>query len=130
VIHFENVREFYSVANGIIEEALEHDCDGIIFEKLDGIRDRYPSADWHSKWAFCKLKRFGKYKTVSMDTDTDTDTANPKNTSKRCTKCGSIRDNSRHRDEFGCQRCSKQSHADSNSNSISRLRPAGGKVTP
>jgi hypothetical protein len=39
----------HSAANGIIEEALEHDYDGIIFEKLDGIRDRLRYADWHSK---------------------------------------------------------------------------------
>jgi transposase len=34
----------HSVANGIVEEALRYECDGIVFEKLDGIRERLPDA--------------------------------------------------------------------------------------
>jgi putative transposase len=37
------------VANGIVEEALHYDCDGIVFEELDGIRERLPEAAWHSE---------------------------------------------------------------------------------
>jgi putative transposase len=40
---------FDSVENGIVEEALKHECDGdgIIFKTLDEIRDRFPDADWY-----------------------------------------------------------------------------------
>jgi IS605 OrfB family transposase len=102
----------HSVANGIIEEALEHECDGIIFEKLDGIRDRLPYADWHSMWAFRKLKRFVEYKAEEQGVFVDT--VNPKNTSKRCNECGCVHDDNRHRDEFECQQCRKKNHADYN----------------
>jgi transposase, IS605 OrfB family, central region len=102
----------HSVANGIVREALEYDCDGIIFEKLDEIRDDLPYADWHSTWAFRKLKRFVEYK--AEEEGVLVDTVNPKNTSKRCNECGSVRDDNRHRDEFECQRCGNQNHADYN----------------
>ena len=102
----------HSVASGIVEEALEYDCDGIIFEKLDGIRDDLPYADWHSMWAFRKLKQYVVYK--AKEEDVFVDTVNPKNTSKRCNECGSVRDDNRHRNEFDCQRCGNQNHAEYN----------------
>jgi IS605 OrfB family transposase len=102
----------HTVANGIVDEALEHECNGIIFEKLDEIRDDLPYADWHSKWAFRKLKQFVEYKAEEQGVFVDT--VNPKNTSKRCNECGCVHDDNRHRDEFECQRCGKQNHADYN----------------
>jgi putative transposase len=102
----------HSVANGIVEEAIEYDCDGIIFEKLDGVREDLPEADWHSMWAFRKLKKFVEYK--AEERGLFVDTVNPKNTSKRCNECGSVRDDNRYGDEFECQRCGNQNHADYN----------------
>ncbi|WP_048075048.1 zinc ribbon domain-containing protein [Haloquadratum walsbyi] len=80
----------HSVANEIAEEAVEHDCDGIIFEKLDGIRDRLPYADWHSLWAFRKLKQFVEHKPEEHSVFVDM--MNPQNTSKRCNECGCVHD--------------------------------------
>ena len=100
----------HTVASGIVDEALEYGCDGIIFEKLDGIRDDLPYADWHSQWAFRKLKQFVEYK--AEEKGVFVDTVNPKNTSKRCPECGSVREENRHRDECECQRCGNQNHAD------------------
>ena len=37
----------HTVANEIVSEAVEHDCDVIVFEELDGIRERLPQAKWH-----------------------------------------------------------------------------------
>ena len=102
----------HSVANGIVQEAIEYDCDGIIFEKLDGIRKELPEADWHSMWAFRKLKKFVEYK--AEERGLFVDTVNPKNTSKRCNECECVRDGNRHGDEFECRRCGKQNHADYN----------------
>ena len=42
----------HTVANEIVTEAVEHDCDAIVFEELDGIRGRLPHAKWHHIWAF------------------------------------------------------------------------------
>jgi IS605 OrfB family transposase len=102
----------HSIANGIVEEAIEYDCNGIIFEKLDGIRDNLPEADWHSKWAFRKLKNFVTYRAEYRGLFVDT--VNPKNTSKRCNECGSVRDNNRYGNKFKCKRCGNQNHADYN----------------
>lgn len=102
----------HTVANGIVEEAVEHNCDGIIFEKLDGIREDLPEAKWHSMWAFRKLKSLVEYKAEEQGVFVDT--VNPKNTSKRCNECGCVREDNRHQSEFECQACGKSNHADYN----------------
>jgi transposase, IS605 OrfB family, central region len=79
----------HTVANGIVEEAVEHDCDGIIFEKLDDIR----YADWHSIWTFREPKEFVEHKTE--ETGVFVDTVNLENTSKRCHECRSVRNDNR-----------------------------------
>jgi putative transposase len=103
----------HSVANGIVEEALRYDCDGIVFEKLDGIRERLPEAAWHSEWAFKRLYEYVEYKAEAEGLFVET--TNPKNTSKRCAECGFIHDDNRpSRDTFECQQCGNQNHADYN----------------
>jgi putative transposase len=102
----------HSVANGIIEEAHEHDCDGIVFEELDGIREDLPEAAWHSEWAFRKLKDYVKYKAEFEGLFVDT--TSPRNTSKRCNHCGFTHDDNRHAGQFECQSCEKSNHADYN----------------
>ena len=103
----------HSVANGIVEEALRYDCDGIVFEELDGIRERLPDAAWHSEWAFDRLYEYVEYKANARGVFVET--TNPKNTSKRCAECGYIHDDNRpSRDMFECQKCGNQNHADYN----------------
>jgi IS605 OrfB family transposase len=103
----------HSVANGIVEEALRYDCEGIVFEKLDGIRERLPEAAWHSEWAFDRLYEYVEYKAEAEGLFVET--TNPKNTSKRCAECGFIHDDNRpSRDTFECQQCGNRNHADYN----------------
>ena len=102
----------HSVANGIVEEALTHDCEGIILEDLEGIREDLPFAQWHAEWAFGKLKDFVEYKAEYEGLFVDT--IDPRNSSKRCNECGFVHDNNRHSGEFECRRCGKQNHADYN----------------
>ncbi len=103
----------HSVANGIVEEALRYDCDGIVFEELDGIRERLPDAAWHSEWAFDRLYEYVEYKANARGVFVET--TSPKNTSKRCAECGYIHDDNRpSRDMFECQKCGNQNHADYN----------------
>ena len=103
----------HSVANGIVEEALRYHCDGIVFEELDGIRERLPEAAWHSEWAFDRLYEYVEYKAEARGLFVET--TNPKNTSKRCAKCGYVHDDNRpSRDTFECQKCGNQNHADYN----------------
>ena len=42
----------HTVANELVEGAVEHDCDVIVFEDLADIRERLPDAKWHHIWAF------------------------------------------------------------------------------
>jgi IS605 OrfB family transposase len=100
----------HSVSNGIVEEALEHDCDGIIFEELDEIRADLPEADWHSEWAFRKLKDSVAHKAEYEGLFVDV--TNTRNTSRRCTECGFTHGANRHACQFECQSCGKQTHAD------------------
>lgn len=103
----------HSVANGIIEEAIQHDCAGIVFEQLEGIRDRLPNAAWHSTWAFNQLYTYVEYKATAEGLFVDT--TNPRNTSKRCAECGFIDDSNRPtRETFECQQCGNRNHADYN----------------
>jgi IS605 OrfB family transposase len=103
----------HSVANGIVEEALRYDCDGIVFEELDGIRDRLTEAAWHSEWAFNRLFEYVEYK-AEME-GLFVETTAPKNTSKRCSECGFTHSHNRpSRDTFECQRCKNRNHADYN----------------
>ena len=102
----------HSVSNGIVEEALEHDCNGIVFEELDGIREDLPEAAWHSEWAFRKLKDFVEYKAEFEGLFVDT--TSPRNTSKRCNECGFTHDKNRHGGQFECRSCGKSNHADYN----------------
>ena len=52
----------HTVANEIVDEAVENDCDVIVFEELDDIRDRLPLAEWHHIWAFRRLYEYIAYK--------------------------------------------------------------------
>jgi IS605 OrfB family transposase len=98
------------VANGIVKEALTHDCDVIVFEELDGIREDLQQANWHAEWAFRKLRKFVAYKAEAEGLYVDT--VNPENTSKRCNECGHVSSHNRSHGEFECERCGKQNHAD------------------
>ena len=113
----------HAVSNGIVAEAVEHDCDGIIFEDLTDIREDLPFAAWHSEWAFRKLKGFVEYKAEYEGLFVDT--VNPRNTSKRCNECGFTHDSNRHAGEFECVSCGKTNHADYNA--VVRLRLTGSK---
>ncbi len=101
------------MANGIVEEALYYNREGIVFEELDGIRGRLPEAAWHSEWAFNRLYNYVEYEAEAEGLFVDT--TNLKNTSKQCAECGFIHDDNRpSRDTFECQQCGNQNHADYN----------------
>ncbi|ERG99855.1 MAG: hypothetical protein J07HQX50_01009 [Haloquadratum sp. J07HQX50] len=69
------------MANGIVEGNTRIQLRWNHREKLDQIRDRFSCADWHSMWAFHKLKRFVEYR--SEERAAFVDTVHPGNTSQR-----------------------------------------------
>jgi hypothetical protein len=59
-----------------------------VLSSRDGIRDRFHT-DWHSQWAFHKLKQCVEYEAEQQGVFIDA--VNPKNTSKRCNDCGCMK---------------------------------------
>lgn len=103
----------HSVANGIVAEAREYGCATIVFEELDGIRERLSDSPWHSVWAFNRLTDYVEYKAAVHGINVVE--TNPRNTSKRCAECGFVADANRPtRETFECQQCGNRNHADYN----------------
>jgi IS605 OrfB family transposase len=104
----------HTVANGLVAEAVNHDCDVIVFEELDGIRERLPHAKWHHVWAFRRLSEYVEYK--APERGASVEQVAPNHTSRRCSRmdCGFTHEDNRHGDHFCCQKCGYDVNADYN----------------
>ena len=102
----------HRVANEIVAEAVGHDCSHIVFEDLTDIRENVPQASWHHLWAFRRLYEYVEYK--AREQGVEAVQVDPRNTSKRCSTCGFTHDDNRHGEDFECQDCGYQNHADYN----------------
>jgi putative transposase len=102
----------HRVANEIVAEAVEHDCSHIVFEDLTEIRENVPAASWHHLRAFRRLSEYVEYK--AREQGVEAVHVDPRNTSKRCSTCGFTHDDNRHGEDFECQDCGYQNHADYN----------------
>jgi putative transposase len=102
----------HRVANGIIDEALQYDCDVIALENLTNIRGR-TRASWGHQWAFSQLSMYIKYKAQAEGLLVKE--VPSAYTSKRCSECGATADENRPtRDHFACQSCGSEANADYN----------------
>ena len=104
----------HTVANGLVSEAVEHDCDVIAFEELTDIRERLPHAKWHHVWAFRRLYEYVSYK--APERGVSVEQVEPNHTSQRCsrTDCGFTHEDNRHGEHFECQKCGYEVNADYN----------------
>ena len=114
----------HTVANEIVTEAVEHDCDTIVFEELDGIRERLPHAKWHHIWAFRRLFEYVEYK--APERGVSVEQVAPGHTSQRCSRmdCGFTHDDNRDGEHFHCQKCGYEVNADYNAAKNIGLRHA------
>jgi len=98
----------------LVAEAVAYGCTTIVFERLDGIRDRISDASKFQQWAFRELRRQTAYK--AKEEEIAVETVNPAYTSQRCshTECGFTHEDNRDGDKFCCQKCGKDLHADYN----------------
>jgi len=104
----------HTVANEMVTEAVEHDCDVIVFEDLTDIRERLPQAKWHHIWAFRRLFEYVSYKAPEQGVSVEQ--VEPNHTSQRCsrTDCGFTHEDNRHGEHFCCQKCGYEVNADYN----------------
>jgi putative transposase len=113
---FSNWSEDYlhRVALAVVQEARRHDCDAIAVENLKQIRDRISDEKKFQQWAFNQLQDYIAYKAEEYGMLVD-DVA-PQYTSQRCShgECGFTHAENRDGDEFECQKCGKELHADYN----------------
>jgi putative transposase len=102
----------HTLANELITEAVENGCSTIVFEELDGIRERLPQANWHHIWAFRRLFEYVAYK--ALERGVSVEQVEPNHTSQRCSKCGFTHENNRDGNGFACRSCGYELHADYN----------------
>ena len=104
----------HTIANELVSEAVEHDCDVIVFEGLTDIRERLPHAKWHHIWAFRRLYEYVEYK--APERDVSVEQVEPNHTSQRCsrTDCGFTHERNRRGEHFHCQKCGYEVNADYN----------------
>lgn len=102
----------HTVSNELVTEAVENGCSTIVFEKLDGIRERLPFAEWHHIWAFRRLYEYVAYK--APERGVSIEQVGPNHTSQRCSKCGFTHESNRDGTEFRCRSCGYTVNADYN----------------
>jgi IS605 OrfB family transposase len=102
----------HTVANELVAEAVEHDCDVIAFEDLTDIRERLPHATWHHVWAFRCLFEYVSYKAPEQGVSVEQ--VEPNHTSQRCSRmdCRFTHEDNRHGERFYCQNCGYEVNAD------------------
>ena len=104
--------QLHTVASELIAEAIENDCSHIVFEDLTHIRRDLPEASWQHIWAFRRLYEYVEYK--AEERGVEVVQVDPRNTSNRCSTCGFTHPDNRHGQQFVCQQCSYENHADYN----------------
>ncbi len=102
----------HGISKRIVQEARNHDCSAIAFENLTDIRKRLPRANKFHQWAFQELQRQVKYKAQAKGIEVEQ--VNPKNTSRRCSKCGFTHPKNREGQRFKCLKCGYQLDSDYN----------------
>ena len=107
-------QSIHTVANEIVGEAVDHNCDIIVFEELSDIRERLPHADWHQIWAFGRLVEYVEYK--APERGVAAEQVEPDHTSQRCshTDCGFTYEDNRDGERFRCLKCEYEITADYN----------------
>jgi len=102
----------HRVANELVVEAVENGCSYIAFERLTDIRERMPQARQFHEWAFHRLYSYVSYKSEARGISVRQ--VNPAYTSQRCSTCGFTVEANRDREDFACQSCGYENHADYN----------------
>ncbi|XGI83582.1 RNA-guided endonuclease InsQ/TnpB family protein [Halorutilales archaeon Cl-col2-1] len=114
-------QKYHKWANEIVEEAVRYDCSTIVFEELDGIRERISNNKEFQQWAFNQFVAFVEYKAEEYGVSVES--VNPEYTSQTCSRCGHTdRSNRRTKHDFECRECGYSVDADYNASKNVGLR--------
>ncbi|WP_438267677.1 RNA-guided endonuclease InsQ/TnpB family protein [Halorussus limi] len=107
-------QRLHEVANGIVAEAEEYDCELIAFGELTEAVDLLPEADPYHEWLFQRLLSFVEYRAAERGIAVVE--VNPEYTSQRCMECGFTHPQNRNLDanQFECLKCEASAHDDYN----------------
>jgi len=100
----------HQISKNLVRDAKEHGIDVIAFEDLNRIRAKMPKEKRYHVWCFDKLYQFVKYK--AEEKGIKVVQIDPKNTSRRCSRCGHTEKNNRRKAVFKCKECGYELHSD------------------
>ncbi len=119
----------HTISRRIVDDAFEHNVDGIAFETLNSIRES--AKQWRKEerakinlWAFSKLQSFVQYK--ALESGIDVWFVEPKYTSQRCSRCGHTESSNRKSLSFICKHCGYSLHADYNASKNIAIKAISG----
>lgn len=106
----------HTISKRIVEIALQYERPVLVFERLDGIRDRVRASKRFnrmlSSWAFRQLLNFVEYKAQRHGIPVLA--VDPRRTSRTCPRCDhATRSNRPSQSQFRCVNCGFQDNADS-----------------
>jgi len=102
----------HQISKDLVRKAEECGIDVIVFEDLKYIRAKMPKEKGYHVWCFDKLYQFVKYK--AEEKGIKVVQIDPKNTSRKCSRCGYVEKSNRRKAVFKCKECGYELHADFN----------------
>jgi IS605 OrfB family transposase len=104
----------HRVSKALVQEALAHNCTHISVEDLTGIGERLVNIPKFQQWAFQRIQEYTEYKAAEHGIVVET--VAPQHTSQQCSHldCSFTHPKNRDGDEFECQQCGREYHADYN----------------
>ncbi|MBT9150824.1 MAG: hypothetical protein DDT40_01003 [candidate division WS2 bacterium] len=120
----------HNISRQIVNEAINHDVQVIVFEKLTDIRESVKQ--WRKEervkvnlWAFSKLQQYTQYK--AFEAGINTVFVEAEYTSQRCSKCGHMEAANRNGFNFVCKGCPYSLNADFNASKNIAIKVLSGK---
>ncbi|WP_420028494.1 RNA-guided endonuclease InsQ/TnpB family protein [Halorussus lipolyticus] len=107
-------QRLHEVANDIVAEADQYDCELVAFGELSEVCELTPETTAYHEWLFDRLLSFVEYRAAERDIAVVE--VNPEYTSQRCMECGFTHPQNRNLEDnqFECLKCEASAHDDYN----------------